>query len=134
MTKRRITMPNTDISFTYVFNNGDTNEIPFRVGDLVMIKDWGGIYDFYQSAFVHFTGSNNTPYYCDYHNRNIPFNKLFKVMDIAEHGSFHDILCYVIDNERRSAVIEASYLKPFKVYPLRQGEKSEIKLKKIQQI
>ncbi|MBO6252974.1 MAG: hypothetical protein J6O49_04890 [Bacteroidaceae bacterium] len=131
---RKRTTSNTDTSFTCVFNNGDTKEIPFRVGDLVMIKDWGGIYDFYQSAFVHFTGSKKSLHYCYYHNRNIPSNKLFKVMGIAEHGSFHDILCYIIDNERRGAVIEASYLKPFKVYPLRQGEKSEIKLKKIQQI
>ena len=121
-------------NFTYTFSNGVEKILPFRVGDLVMIKDWGGVYDFYQAAFMHFTGSKDTPYYCCYFNRNIPSNKLFKVVDIAEHGSFHDIICYVIDNERRSAVIEISYLKPFKIYPLRQGEKSEIRLKKIQQI
>ena len=53
-------------------------------------------------------------------------------MDVAEHESFDgEMLCYIIDNERRGAVVGADYLKPHKVYPLRSGESYDITPKRI---
>lgn len=122
-------------NFTYTFSNGVEEKLPFRTGDLVQIISSGGIYPAYISAFVHFTGSTAIPYYCESKNNfSLPTTRLFKVMGIAEHNMWNQLVCYLIDNEKRGVVIEGASVKPFKVYPLRQGEKSEIKLKKIQQI
>lgn len=116
-------------NFFRFLSNGRRHELMrslVRIGDLVKIRDWGGIYDSYVNAFETFTGKSDKPYYCDYQNRNSIIgnkNKLFKVIDIAEHGTFDgEMLFYVIDNERRGAVMGSKYLIPHKVYPLRPGE------------
>lgn len=122
-----------DTNFTYTFGNGVEVKLPFRTGDLVQIISSGGIYPAYTSAFVHFTGSTAIPYYCEpkNHFERLPRTRLFKVMGIAEHNMWHQLVCYLIDNEKRGVVIEGVSVKPFKVYPLREGEKSKIKLEKI---
>ena len=109
-----------DINFTYTFSNGVEEKLPFRTGDLVQIISSGGIYPAYTSAFVHFTGSTAIPYYCEAKNHYpLPTNRLFKVMGIAEHNIWNQLVCYLIDNEKRGVVIECASVKPFKVYPLR---------------
>lgn len=123
-----------DINFTYTFSNGVEEKLPFRTGDLVQIISSGGIYPAYTSAFVHFTGSTAIPYYCEAKNHYpLPTNRLFKVMGIAEHNIWNQLVCYLIDNEKRGVVIEGASVKPFKVYPLREGENEKIKLKKIEE-
>ena len=124
-----------DTNFTYTFSNGGEGTLPFRTGDLVQIKSSGGIYPSYISAFVHFTGSTAIPYYCKDSNSFVLHanrNRLFKVMGIAEHNIWNKLVCYLIDNEKRGVVIEGTSVKPFKVYPLREGENEKIKLKKIE--
>ena len=119
-------------NFTYRFSNGAEETLPFRTGDLVQIKSSGGIYPSYISAFVHFTGSTAIPYYCkDKNNFALPTTRLFKVMGIAEHNTWNQLVCYLIDNEKRGVIIEGASVKPFKVYPLRGGENEKIKLEKI---
>ena len=120
-------------NFTYTFSNGVEETLPFRTGDLVQIKNNGGIYPAYISAFVHFTGSTSIPYYCESKNNfALPATRLFKVMGIAEHNAWNQLVCYLIDNEKRGVVIDGVSVKPFKVYPLREGEDKKIKLKKIE--
>ena len=116
-------------NFFRFLSNGRNHKVMrslVRVGDLVKIKNWGGIYSLYTNAFETFTGKSDKPYYCNYRNRKSAIgnkNKLFKVIDIAEHGTFDgEMLFYVIDNERRGAVVSSKYLIPHKVYPLRPGE------------
>ena len=122
-----------DKKFSYISRSHAIKNYPFRVGDLVKVKSWGGIYDSYTNAFETFTGKCDRPYYCNYRiRRNCINNRLFKIIDVAEHGTFGDtILCYIIDNERRGAVIGADYLLPHKVYPLRNGESYYVELKRI---
>jgi hypothetical protein len=122
-----------DTNFTYTFSNGVEEKLPFRTGDLVQIISSGGIYPAYISAFVHFTGSTAIPYYCESKNNfALPTTRLFKVMGIAEHNIWNQLVCYLIDNEKRGVVIEGASVKPFKVYPLREGENEKIKLEKIE--
>lgn len=121
------------IRFKYILKNGETKYIPFRPGDLVKITDWGGRYEYYESAFMHFTGSKKKPYYSEA-NAKLPElrKRLFKVVDIAEHGIFEQIVCYLIDNEGKGAVMSSYALEPFKVYPLRENEIKTIHLDKIE--
>ncbi len=125
----------TNIKFKYKSSRCE-NYLCFRPGDLVKVSNWGGIYSCYKSAFMHFNNSCESPYYCQSaHNWNVPRNRLFKIVDVAEHTDFSDrVICYIIDNEKRGAVIDADALRPFKVYPLRENEKKEIELKRIMQI
>lgn len=109
---------------------------PFRVGDLVKVKNWGCRYTTYTNAFETLTGKRETPFYCNPKNDRtlvtLSPNKLFKVVSAAEHESSKgDILFYIIDNERKGAVIGGWGLKPHKVYPLREGESYDIKIDKI---
>lgn len=123
-------------NFTYKFSNGAEETLPFRTGDLVQIRNSGGIYPSYISAFIHFTGSTSIPYYCKSNNSfalSTNRNRLFKVMGIAEHNVWNRLVCYLIDNEKRGVVIESDSVKPFKVYPMREGENEKIKLKKIEE-
>lgn len=132
-------MENTDrFEFNYIYDGREIGKLPFRPGDLVRVKDWGGIYDMYTSAFIHFGFEvGKKPYYCNFSWCDRPkcTTRLFKVIDVAKHSYFSDILVvYIIDNENRGAIITGSYLKPFKVYPLRRGESNEIKIERIKQI
>ena len=121
------------IRFKYILKNGEIKYIPFRPGDLVKITDWGGRYEYYESAFMHFTGSKKKPYYSEA-NAKLPElrKRLFKVVDIAEHGIFEQVVCYLIDNEGRGAVMSSYALEPFKVCPLRENERKTIQLDKIE--
>ena len=38
--------------FEYINSDGHTFLFPFRVGDIVKVKDWGGSFSSYKDAFV----------------------------------------------------------------------------------
>lgn len=123
--------------FKFISHNGDINKLPFRVGDFVTINDWGGQYDTYTGAFVHFYGSTTSPYYShrDNQKKEILGKRKFRVMAVAEHGSFSsEVLCYLKDVTGAGCIMEGNYLTPVKVFPLRPGESCEIKLDKIKRI
>lgn len=127
--------PTTDIKFKYILSR-EEKYLAFRPGDFVRVRNWGGVYGSYISAFKHFNGSTETPFYCRYSNyRNNQHTRLFKLMKVAEHTNYSGrVICYIIDNEKRGAVIDCDSLIPFKTFPLRPGELNEIKLEKIKQI
>jgi len=127
-------MENTGKNFRYITSRL-TREYPFRAGDFVVIKDWGGIYDLYSDAFRHFYGSPDPPYYAvNRHMRtsDILGKRRFRVVAVAEHSDFDfEIVCYLKDMTGASCVMGIEYLAPVKVYPLRPGETYDIKLDKI---
>ena len=128
-------MANTDKKFRFISRDGHITRLPFRVGDFVTIKDWGGQYDTYTGAFVHFYGSTTRPYYShrDNQKREILGKTRFRVVAVAEHESFSsEVLCYLRDITGGGCVMSAEYLTPVKVYPLRSNESCEIKLYKIE--
>ncbi len=123
--------------FKFISKNGYVTELPFRVGDFVVINDWGGQYETYTGAFVHFYGSTTRPYYAhrDNQKREILGRKKFRVMAVAEHETFsREVLCYLRDITGAGCVMDGEYLAPVKVFPLRPGENHEIKLDKIKKI
>lgn len=114
-------------------------KFPFRVGDLVMVTDWGESYSSYKEAFKYFglwdkNFNVRFPFYATYpwRRREEIKNRLFKVMGVVEHrnNSGYSVF-YIKDNENKEAIIGGEGLKPFKVFPLRPGETNEIKINKL---
>ena len=111
---------------------------PFRVGDLVMVTDWGESYSSYKEAFKYFGLWDKNyeirfPFYatCSERRRKENKNRLFKIMGVVEHRNNGCSVFYIKDNENRESIIGGEGLKPFKVFPLRPGETNEIKINKL---
>jgi hypothetical protein len=123
--------------FIYHKNSGRTDYLPFRVGDIVRVANWGQVYSSYTNAFRYFTNSSDKPYYsCNDFNiekrrREDGKKQLFKIIKIAEHEQHGFILCYIQDRARRGVVIGPEGLKLVKQFPLRKNETINIVLKKI---
>ena len=123
--------------FIYHKASGDTNCLPFRVGDIVRVTDWGDTYSSYTGAFVFLTGSREKPYYScnDYYlekrRREEGDKQLFKIVKIAEHKHGVAILCYIQDRFKHGVVIGQEGLKLIKQFPLRKNETTDIVLEKI---
>ena len=125
--------------FEYINSEGHTVLFPFRVGDIVKVKDWGESYSSYEDAFVHFTGKRQAPYYSNFLHwqdeedaRENTSN--FKIIGIAEHGHIKRyIIAYIQDRVGRGQVIGLEGLELVKQLPLRIGEGTVIKLEKIKE-
>jgi len=124
--------------FIYHKVSGITSCLPFRVGDIVRVTDWGAVYSTYITAFCYFTNSSDKPYYsCDdfyieKRRREDGDKQLFKIVKVAEHGYGNgDIVCYIQDRARRGVVIGPEGLKLVKQFPLRKNETINIVLEKI---
>lgn len=126
--------------FEYINSDGHTVLFPFRVGDIVKVKDWGDSYSSYKDAFVHFTGKCQAPYYSNFlhwqDEKDARENAgEFKIIGVAEHGyNKHDIVAYIQDRIGRGQVIGLEGLELVKQLPLRIGERTVIKLEKIKEI
>ena len=136
--QKRITNKNTNIKlFDFINSVGYTKRYPFRVGDIVKVKDWGESYSCYKDAFLHFTGKCQAPYYSNFLHwqdekdaRKNAGN--FKIIDVAEHGqNRYYFIAYIRDIVGRGHVIGLEGLKLVKQMPLRIGEETTIKLEKI---
>lgn len=128
--------------FEYINSDGHTFLFPFRVGDIVKVKDWGGSFSSYKDAFVHFTGKCQAPYYSNFlHWKDEKYAREnageFKIIGVAEHGKKNALKRYVIayiqDRIGRGQVIDLEALELVKQFPLRIGEKTVIKLEKIKE-
>ena len=123
--------------FIYHKPSGGTSCLPFRVGDIVRVTDWGESYSSYTEAFAFLTGSREIPYYsfggcCVEEGRREEGDKqLFKIIKIAEHGQHGFILCYIQDRAKRGVVIGPKGLELVKQFPLRKNETINIILEKI---
>lgn len=136
-----IAMSTTDTKiFDYTYGRCRICKYPFRIGDLVKIIDDGEMYSSYESAFVHFTGSRNVPYFSDHRNlthserKELLDTSVFKIKGVARHTSNNWPVFYVTDMANRGCVIGGDGLAPYKIYPMRKGEKSIIELEVIKQI
>lgn len=139
-----IAMSTTDTKmFDYTYGRCRICKYPFRIGDLVKIIDAGEMFSTYESAFVHFTGSSNVPYFCNHSNLTYSQRKelldtidtsVFKIKGVAKHTRHDWIVFYVTDRVNRGCVITGDGLAPYKIYPMRKGEKSIIELEVIKQI
>jgi hypothetical protein len=123
--------------FEYINSEGDSFIFPFRVGDIVRVKDWGSSYSSYKGAFKYFTGSTNPPYYSSFLNCHKEEEERenageFKIIGVAEH-SMHcrDTVSYIRDRMGRGQIIGLGGLELVKQMPLRIGEKTTIKLEKL---
>jgi hypothetical protein len=123
--------------FEYKHTDGYISVFPFRVGDIVKVKDWGESYSSYKGAFKYFTGNTNTPYYSSFLNWPKEEDERenareFKIIGVAEH-SMHcrDTVSYIRDRIGRGQIIGLEGLELVKQLPLRIGEKTIIKLEKI---
>jgi hypothetical protein len=125
--------------FIYHKDGGKTDCLPFRVGDIVRVTNWGESYSNYRNAFFYFTNSSDKPYYsCDdlyiekRRRREDGDKQLFKIIKIAEHEySSEGIVCYIQDRAKRGVVIGPKGLKLVKQFPLRKNETINIVLEKI---
>lgn len=123
--------------FEYINSKGYSVFFPFRVGDIVKVKNWGNSYSTYKNAFVHFTGKCQVPYYSNFldwtYEKDARENAgEFKIIGVAEHGQNERyIIAYIQDRVGRGQVIGLEGLELVKQLPLRIGEKTVIKLEKI---
>ena len=125
--------------FIYHKASGSTACFPFRVGDVVRVTDWGESYSIYTKAFIYFTNSADTPYYCGFtletekRRKEYGDKQCFKIINIAEHGDNNNgiIVCYIQDRAKHGVVIGPEGLKLVKQFPLRKNETINIVLKKI---
>lgn len=132
-------IPNKNMNiklFEYISSDGYTVLFPFRVGDIVKVKNWGESYSTYKDAFVHFTGKCQAPYYSNLYWQDEKDARKnagdFKIIGVAEHGTNkHYIIAYIRDRVGRDQVIGLEGLQLVKQLPLRIGEKTVIKLEKI---
>lgn len=133
-------IPNKNMNiklFEYINSKGYSILSPFRVGDIVKVKDWGDSYSSYTDAFIHFTGKCQPPYYSNFlywqDEKNERKNAgKFKIIGVAEHGQNERyILAYIQDRVGRGQVIGLEGLELVKQLPLRIGETTVIKLEKI---
>ena len=134
-------IPNKNMNirlFEYKHTDGSISVFPFRVGDIVKVKNWSESYPYYKGAFVHFTSKCQTPYYSNFldwqDEKDARENAGdFKIIGVAEHGSqnSHYVIGYIQDRVGRGQVIGLEGLKLVKQMPLRIGEKTVIKLEKI---
>lgn len=131
-TQQRHLDSNIEQLFVYQTSLG-TRFCPFRVGDIVRVKNWGEVYSTYYKAFAFLTGRMEAPYYSLNYLRQIAGNEqLFKIIKIAEHGEFAGhILFYIQDRAKRGVVIALEGLKLVKQFPLRKNETINIVLEKI---
>lgn len=123
--------------FEYKHTDGYISVFPFRVGDIVKVKNWGDSYSSYKGAFKYFTRSTNPPYYSSFLNWDKEKEERenareFKIIGVAEH-SMHcrDTVSYIRDRMGRGQIIGLEGLELVKQMPLRIGEKTTIKLEKI---
>jgi hypothetical protein len=123
--------------FEYINSEGYSVLFPFRVGDIVKVKNWGESYSSYKGAFKYFTGSTNPPYYSSFLDWNKEKEERenageFKIIGVAEH-SMHcrDTVSYIRDRIGRGQIIGLEGLELVKQLPLRIGEKTTIKLEKL---
>ena len=124
--------------FIYHKNSGSKDYLPFRVGDIVRVTNWGQSYTRYIEAFAFLTGSMEAPYYSsdsfslyEERIREDGDKQLFKIVKVAEHGDFEQILFYIQDRAKRGVVIGPEGLKLVKQFPLRKNETINIVLEKI---
>lgn len=132
---------NTVIEFTYISKRGHRKlgNFLYRVGDYVKVRDWGSIYSTYFDAFMFFglknpDGRIREPFYSNPHtsHRCRAQNRIFKIMDIAEHETYGGGILFLIkDNQNQEAVVSEEGLMPFKVYPLRDNETKIVEIKRI---
>jgi len=134
----RRSSPKAKKVFIYHKNSGRTDFLPFRVGDIVRVIDWGESYSTYKKAFIYFTNSADTPYYCGFtletekRRKEDGDKQCFKIINIAEHGDNNgNIVCYIQDRAKHGVVIGPEGLKLVKQFPLRKNETINILLKKI---
>jgi len=123
--------------FIYYKASGGRDCLPFRIGDIVRVRDWGDVYPRYIEAFRYFTNSSDFPYYSPgsfkktEKRRQEGDKQLFKIIKIAEHERDKSILCYIQDRFKHGVVIAQEGLKLVKQFPLRKNETNNIILKKI---
>lgn len=131
---------NPKAKMTFAYYSLEDNSIkyyPFRIGDIVCIKDWGQVYPSYIGAFVFLTGSSKTPYYSSGNGveqskkRSEGDKQCFKIMNVAEHENGEYPLFYIQDRAKHGVVINPKGLKLVKQFPLRKNETINIFLKKI---
>lgn len=118
------------ITFTYLLEDYNKMEFPFRVGDVVKVNDFGATYTGWAGANLHFTNKRTSPFYSvcyDKRDTNIPF----KIKGIISHPNFRRVICYLEDRNKNGIIIGAEALRVVRQYPLRKGESNVIQLKKI---
>ena len=119
------------INFRYI-DGYDTLVYPFRVGDVVKVKDFGETFSDWTEANLHFTKKVDTPFYSTHlgmgeRNKNTPF----KIKEIMAHPCYSRVVCYLCDRDGHDIIIGAQGLTLVRQYPLRKGESDTITLKKL---
>ena len=118
--------------FTFIYKRKsryweDILKYPFRVGDIVKVKNWGKQYTTYDDAFLQFGVNKDNQFlgiigeYGD--------NTEFKIKALARHSANNrTIICCLESRDKKWAVVGADGLTLVKQYPLRKrnGETKEI--------
>lgn len=116
--------------FIYISNSSNW-VFPFRVGDLVKISDWGGIYVCFTKANDALLGKDSKPYYNYELGCKSPRDRLFKIIKFGLHPDGRSVVFAVKDIENKTAVMSSTALEPFLTYPLKVGESKIVELNKI---
>lgn len=126
----------TKLSFRYKLADGRiVNKVySFRPGDLVRVTDWGEHYGSYTRAFEAFGFGEQENYGYNSSTRLYERPMLFKLVAVLEHEATNDIMCHIRSRAGHNFVISINGLAPVKVYPLRRGEGTLIKINKLAKI
>jgi len=116
------------LKFKYILRKGKIS-FPFRVGDIVKVKNWGETYDC--PKFNEFFGvKNNETFYrwsCDSDEKRSKA-KDFKIVKLGAHPNGAMVVAYIVDRQFRDNVIGLKGLSLVKQFPLRKNESTEIEL------
>ena len=123
------------IVFTYQYRDEfgfyqEIDNLPYRIGDKVTIKDWGKSYSGYSACNFYFKGNHDNSYFSEHKNERTD-DLVFKIYNMACHPFHKIIVLYLKDNLGRDSIIGHGGVALVKQLPLRIGEKTVIKLEKL---
>jgi len=120
------------LSFEYILEK-KVVRFPFRIGDIVKVKDWGDTYSQCPSFNKFFGVKDNKTYYemSDDSNKKRSKAKDFKIVKLGAHPNGRVVVAYIVDRAFRDNIIGIDGLSLVKQFPLRNGEQTTITLEQI---
>ena len=119
--------------FNYVFEKMVVKNLDFRIGDIVKVIDFGRSYSDCTAINKAFLGIKDNVFYNSSKGRKFRSDKtLFKIKDVKLHPYDNtEIICYIIDREKKGLIIGSDGIRVVKQFPLRNKEKKNIVIKRI---
>lgn len=120
------------LKFKYILEKSIIS-LPFRVGDIVKVKYWGATYSGCSKFNKFFNVKDNKTYYQMSYDAEEKRSKAkdFKIVKLGMHPNGCVAVAYIVDREFRDNIIDVEGLSLVRQFPLRNGEKTTIRLERI---